>query len=556
MQRINQHNAINISLKHKYLLLLLFILSQYPSALCQTLLSGTVVDSNSKIPLPFVNIGIEHKNIGTTSQKDGFFSINIPLKNQDDTLTFSLVGYDDLRMAVKEIISSNTKYFALPIKSITLSNITISASRLVEKNFGIEKNNALIHFTDGSTNQKDIFEIAQLMKFDTSLSKITAVNLFIDEPGNEPVTFRINFYAFDGNMPGNKIVEKNIVQTHEMKAGWLKFDLSDQNIYLRGNFIVSIEFIPSTNPDKTAVYYEIKLGGGAKSFVRTSSQGTWGIPPHHYRMFVTALVPDNKKYYNTDNDEKETVPTTSLYSAFVKDSFFLFIQTPAEYEKKKNQNYPVIFLLDANAYFDIVANAMNEKSIAAILVGVGYKDVLQMDSLRQRDYTFPVALVADSFSISGGANQFLRFFENELLPYIDTTYRTDKSNRTIMGHSLGGYFALFMLLTELKDKTNYFKNFVAASPSLDYYHQYLLQQFQNITEIENAKRSVLLTTGEKEKEEKVESNAIHSDSFTLLVKQLTATKFNSINTYNIIYPGAEHMATAVPTFTQSLQIIK
>ncbi|MEP7128555.1 MAG: alpha/beta hydrolase-fold protein [Chitinophagales bacterium] len=544
--------------KHKYLLLLLFILLQQPSALCQTLLSGTVIDSESKTTLPFVNIGIKHKNIGTTSQQDGSFSINIPLKNQDDTLTFSLVGYDDLRMPVKEIISSQQKYFPLRIKTITLNNITISANRLVEKNFGIEKNNALIHFTDGSTNQKDIFEIAQLIKLDTSLSKITSVNLFIDEPGNEPVTFRINFYAFDGTMPGNKIIEKNIVQTQEMKAGWLKFDLSEENIYLKGNFIVSIEFIPSANPNKTPVYYEIKLGGGAKSFVRTSSQGTWSIPPHHYRMFVTALVPDNKNYYNNDNDndERESIPTTRLYSAFVKDSFFLFIQTPKNYAKKKNQNYPVIYLLDANAYFDIVANAMNEKSIAAILVGVGYKDVLQMDSLRQRDYTFPVALPSDSFAISGGADKFIGFFEKELLPYIDTTYRTDKSNRTIMGHSLGGYFALFTLLTELKDKTNYFKNFVSASPSLDYYHQYLLQEFQNITDIENAKRTLLLTTGEKEKQEEVESNAIHSDSFPFLVKQLTATKFNSINTYNIIYPGAEHMATAIPTFTQSLQIIK
>ena len=39
---------------------------------------------------------------------------------------------------------------------------------------------------------------------------------------------------------------------------------------------------------------------------------------------------------------------------------------------------------------------------------------------------------------SGGAPAFLDFLEHELIPFIDRTYRTNTSDRGLLGHSLGG----------------------------------------------------------------------------------------------------------------------
>jgi predicted alpha/beta superfamily hydrolase len=153
-----------------------------------------------------------------------------------------------------------------------------------------------------------------------------------------------------------------------------------------------------------------------------------------------------KKNLQEDNSEEtESIPSTQLYAQFVKDTFSLFIRVPKNYNKKDKQTHPVIYLLDANAYFDIVSNYLKENKFSTdpILVGIGYKDFIQNDSLRQRDYTYPTALPNDSFVISGGGEKFLSFVEKELIPFIDKRYHTDTSNRTIMGHSLGGFFTLF-----------------------------------------------------------------------------------------------------------------
>ncbi len=328
-------------------------------------------------------------------------------------------------------------------------------------------------------------------------------------------------------------------------------------MYLKGSFVVAIEFIP-TKKKNNPIYYEVKLGGSSKSFVRTNSQGEWSVPPHHYRLFVTALVADKKNKSHQDNsEERESIPVTTLFSESVKDSFSVFISLPQGYTKKKNQNFPVIYLLDANVYFDIVANAIRENNTNAILVGIGYKDFVMMDSLRNRDYTFPKALPQDSFLISGGADSFLFFLRSDLVPYIEKIYRTDSNNRTLMGHSLGGYFTLYALEQAMLNKNYLFKNYVAASPSLEYCNSYLIKQFQNISGDDKTNQQTLfLTFGAREDSEDGGTGTAGFDNYNSLITLLSDSRFKNIKVKSEVYPAFGHMETAVPSFAKLLQEIK
>ena len=395
-----------------FILLLICIYSALPA---QSLISGIVSDE-SGMPLPFVNIGIRQKNMGTVSGIDGRFSLSIPQQLDNDTLTFSTVGFAELDVPIKTILSKKQQVFTLRAKQVQLNTVTVSAEKLVEKKIGIKRYNPVVHFRDGSTNSDDIFEIAQLMRLGNSLSKITSVNLYINQTAAESATFRINFYSFHNEKPGARLVEKSILQTLAVREGWLSFDLKAHNIYLKGNVVVGIEFIPAPDRKNKPIQYEIKLGGSTQSFVRNSSQGSWNIPPHHYRLYVTALT-DKSNAAAADDEENELPPSFRMFSQAVKDTFSIFVKTPQNYQKSKK--YPVLYLADANAYMDIVGNAMNERSSQAILVGIGYSNFLMMDSLRNRDYTFPVAPPQDSFPVSGGADKFLTFLETELIPHID-----------------------------------------------------------------------------------------------------------------------------------------
>ena len=65
---------------------------------------------------------------------------------------------------------------------------------------------------------------------------------------------------------------------------------------------------------------------------------------------------------------------------------------------------------------------------------------------------------------SGGAEQFLHFLQTELIPFIDSSYRTNPNDRAITGHSFGGLFVLYALL----QRPDLFQRYCAGSPVPDY----------------------------------------------------------------------------------------
>ena len=521
------------------------------SGLSQVNISGRVVASVNEKPLPYVNIGIKNKTLGTISQNNGYFTIQIPEEFINDTLTFSLVGFQKLELRIDTLDPKISQPIKLAEKTTELNEVVISAEKLVERKYGVKRRNLLIHFSDGMFQGSDVFEIGQLIKLKDARAQITSVSLYLFGSKRDSATFRINFYAYQDNRPSKRLLEKSIIQRHPIQEGWLKLDLTNENILLTGNFIVSLEFIPEINEKSEPIYYEVRLGGSSRSFYRRNSLGQWNTPPHHYCMYVTALV---DKSTPEEPEEVETRPTLTLGSNFVKDSFNLFVRLPTGYDKNLRKRYPVVYCLDANAYFDHVAHFIQQASkkreldVEPILVGIGYENAYIMDSLRVRDYTFPQALPSDSLPVSGGGEQFYKFLEIELLPYIDKKYRTDTANRSIMGHSFGGYFTCYAMLHGIT-KYPLFNNYIAASPSLWYHNNYLFDQFKLLASPDSGtiKLKLFLSMGESEVEYDLDNNFGYLSQ--LLLSQ------GEIQIQSTIYPGLEHMGTVVPSFEDGIQFL-
>jgi predicted alpha/beta superfamily hydrolase len=141
----------------------------------------------------------------------------------------------------------------------------------------------------------------------------------------------------------------------------------------------------------------------------------------------------------------------------------LHIMLPGGYANS-NKTYPVVYLMDSQWDFPLVTALYGEQYYDGfipqiIIVGVtwGGKNP-NPDSLRARDYT-PTNVKGTPQS--GGADKFLSFMKEELFPYIEKSYRADKSDRTLVGCSLGGLFTMYALFTH----PEMFQRYVAASPA-------------------------------------------------------------------------------------------
>jgi predicted alpha/beta superfamily hydrolase len=166
----------------------------------------------------------------------------------------------------------------------------------------------------------------------------------------------------------------------------------------------------------------------------------------------------------------------TLHSEVLKEDRPYWIYLPRSYNDSQlgKTRYPVLYLLDGNAYFHmgtgVVQHLVEVDRIPDVIV-VGIPN-----TVRTRDMT-PTHMAAGPYSArSGGAPQFLRFLKEELFPKIESQYRT-LPHRTLVGHSLTGLFTLYALL----ESPESFNACVALDPSVSWDDQVLLKRLDRFT---------------------------------------------------------------------------
>lgn len=149
-----------------------------------------------------------------------------------------------------------------------------------------------------------------------------------------------------------------------------------------------------------------------------------------------------------------------------QDTFHVYIKLPDGYDTAK-AGLPVLYVLDGDIVFPIVSGAMQyllygEYVPEMIIVGIGYGTLDESSdgqNKRSRDYS-PTQRTGRPNT--GKAKQFLSFLTNELIPYVEKNFKSDKINRTLQGHSMGGLFTTYALL----NSKNIFNRYIISSPYL------------------------------------------------------------------------------------------
>jgi len=176
-----------------------------------------------------------------------------------------------------------------------------------------------------------------------------------------------------------------------------------------------------------------------------------------------------------------TMPSTQVWDMTSDggEAYRIFVSAPAGGEAPED-GYPVLYVLDGNAYFGSFAQArwVQEYLPAgkSIVVGVGYPTDEAWDVRRLNDFTAPLLDPPPrqwrelARYKSGARKEFLDFLTGRLRAEIGRRYKVDPDRHSLFGHSLGGLFALYALY----ERPQAFHSIVAASPSMEWNEQGIL----------------------------------------------------------------------------------
>lgn len=172
------------------------------------------------------------------------------------------------------------------------------------------------------------------------------------------------------------------------------------------------------------------------------------------------------------NVEIKGTQVQKIFSEIMNEEYELHIHLPRFYDDV-NRKFPVLFVVDSQWDFPLISAIFGSQYYDGfipeiVIVGVTWanKDV-SVDKLRARDFTPTVQI---QFGETGRASDFLKFFRNELIPFIEKKYRVS-TDRGLVGSSFGGLFTLFAMFTE----TDLFSKYFLTSPSIPWDRALLFQ---------------------------------------------------------------------------------
>ena len=146
-------------------------------------------------------------------------------------------------------------------------------------------------------------------------------------------------------------------------------------------------------------------------------------------------------------------------------TYHIYVRLPADYGEAPDRRYPVVFLLDGDSMFPILAAdhlflTYDDKLPEAVVVGIAYGGFDPAVNKRGIDFMAPGEGVA---SAAAGAPAFLRFLKDELLPDVEARYRADPARRIIVGQSRSGSFVVWSAFAD----PDLFWGRIASNPPFD-----------------------------------------------------------------------------------------
>lgn len=154
----------------KYSLMVTFGLCLGLASLAQETIKGRVIDNNQK-PFSGVSVIVKESSIGTTTDANGEYSINVP--NRNSVLVFSFVGYPSQEIEVGTKTSVN----------VSLSPTVGQLNEVVVVGYGTQKRkevtSAVATVSAEQFNKGNISDVAQLLQ-----GKVAGLS--ISKPGGNP----------------------------------------------------------------------------------------------------------------------------------------------------------------------------------------------------------------------------------------------------------------------------------------------------------------------------------------------------------------------------------
>ncbi len=235
--------------------------------------SGLILDKKTNQPLPYVNIGILNREIGTVSNSNGKFSLELKEEFKNDTIRISSISFKPVEILIRNIIQkTEPTIYKLEEDISELNEVVITAKSFKKRTLGNTTESKFV--STGFSYDQLGAEMGVKINIRKNPTIVDAFNFNI--PYNRlsaKSVFRLNFYSINKRKPGVNLLKDNILFTIEPKQkGNVTIDLKPYDIVLTDDVIVTLEWVESKgkNNKGEAIFFSLGVFNSGTLYKKSS----------------------------------------------------------------------------------------------------------------------------------------------------------------------------------------------------------------------------------------------------------------------------------------------
>ncbi|WP_419212074.1 carboxypeptidase-like regulatory domain-containing protein [Maribacter sp. X9] len=234
---------------------------------------GDVLDNQTNVPLPYVNIGILNREFGTVTDTNGKFTLNLKKEFANDTIRISSIGYKPVEFLVKNMTQKRQAISIKLEEQISeLGEVVITAKAYKKKTLGNKTESKFI--STGFSYDQLGAEMGVKINIRKNPTFVDAFNFNISYNRlSTKSSFRVNFYSIENNKPKENILTENILVSIEPKqVGKVTVDLKPYDIVLTNDVIVALEWIETDgqNNKGEAIFFSLGILNSGTLYKKSS----------------------------------------------------------------------------------------------------------------------------------------------------------------------------------------------------------------------------------------------------------------------------------------------
>jgi hypothetical protein len=254
---------------------------------------GKVVETGSKNPIPYVNIGILNQGMGTVSNLNGEFELEISKSSTDDSIKFSSIGYLPKQFSISDFKNQfgSTHYNEISLipHVIILQEVTVTSKPSTPLEFGHPPKS---RFTKAGFMVNRLgHEIGTLFERDeSSLLMLDSVQLNFVSCTYDSLFLRLNVYDVQGDEVINILPENVFINLSKKKAlAKPIINLTPYQLMVGKRYLIAIELVKDLGELGLKFYASIKVDR-YPTLYRLTSHAPWEKVLHQSKPVGISIV--------------------------------------------------------------------------------------------------------------------------------------------------------------------------------------------------------------------------------------------------------------------------